>query len=140
MPKQIPLEEGYMVIPEDPDKACYLLGSYSKAADTTFFPIRKRCPITEQDVETVELSNEGELYSWSFVFMPKMGSMQEDAGGGFGVGQIDLPEGVRIQSMIDGKQEDFKIGMKMRLTPNPMATDDDGTQYCGFKFIAIEES
>ncbi|MBV1877010.1 MAG: OB-fold domain-containing protein [Pseudomonadales bacterium] len=140
MTKQIPLEEGYMVIPDDPDQACRLLGSYSKAADKTFFPIRKRCPITEQSVETVELSNEGELYSWSFVLMPKMGSQQQDASGGFGVGQIDLPEGVRIQSVIDGKQEDFKIGMKMRLAPNPMATDDDGTQYCGFKFIAIEEA
>ncbi|MBV1904697.1 MAG: OB-fold domain-containing protein [Pseudomonadales bacterium] len=139
MTKRKTLEDGYMVIPENPDEPCRLLGSYSKAADRTFFPIRKRCPITEKPVETVELSNEGILYSWSFIHMPKMGSQKLDAFGGYGVGQIDLPEGVRIQSVIDGKQDDFKIGMKMRLEANPMLTDDDGTEYCGFKFVAAGE-
>ncbi|MBV1884365.1 MAG: OB-fold domain-containing protein [Pseudomonadales bacterium] len=139
MTNQIPLEDGYMIIPEDPEGPCRLLGSYSKAADKTYFPIRKRCPITEKEVETVELSTEGELYSWSFVFMPRMGSMKLAAGGGFGVGQIDLPEGVRIQSVIDGEQKDFKIGMKMRLAANPLVTDDDGTEYCGFKFVPVKE-
>lgn len=133
MAKQVPLEEGYMVIPENPDKPARLLGSYSKAAKKSYFPIRKLCPITSEPVETVELSPEGVLYSWSFIMMPKMGSREKVAG--YGVGQIDLPEGVRIQAPIDGKMGDWKIGMKMRLVPNPVVTDEDGTQYCGFKFI-----
>lgn len=139
MAKRVPLEDGYMIIPENPDEQCRLLGSYSKAADKTYFPVRLRCPITEEDVETVELSPVGELYSWSFIRMPKMGSRKVDAGGGYGVGQIDLPEGVRIQSVIDGQQEDFKIGMKMRLIANPMYTAEDGTVYCGFKFEPVRE-
>ena len=68
-----------------------------------------------------------------------MGSRKVDAGGGYGVGQIDLPEGVRIQSVIDGEQEDLKIGMKMRLEAVPMYTAEDGTQYCGFKFVPVKE-
>lgn len=140
MVKRLPLEEGYLVIPEDQEAPCHLLGSYSAAADKTFFPIRKRCPITQGEVATVELSSEGILYSWSFIHMPKMGSQQLDSGGGYGVGQIDLPEGVRIQSLIDGEQEDFKIGMKMRIEPDPVASDDDGTQYCGFKFVPANEA
>ncbi len=60
-------------------------------------------------------------------------------GGGQGVGQIDLPEGVRVQSPIDGQMGDWKIGMKMRLAPNPVVTDEDGTVYCGFKFTPVKE-
>lgn len=133
MARMVPLEEGYMVIPENPELPTRLLGSYSKAANKTYFPIRKLCPVTSEPVETVELSPVGELYSWSFIMMPKMGSREKVPG--YGVGQIDLPEGVRIQAPIDGKMGDWKIGMKMRLVPNPVVTDEDGTQYCGFKFI-----
>lgn len=139
MAKMVPLEEGYMIISETPGVPTRLIGSYSKSAKKTYFPIRKLCPVTSEPVETVELSPEGVLYSWSFIQMPKMGSRQKVEGGGYGVGQIDLPEGVRIQAPIDGKMGDWKIGMKMRLAPNPVVTDEDGTQYCGFKFIPVQE-
>jgi len=138
MAKMVPLEEGYMVIPENPALPCRLIGSYSKAANKTYFPIRKLCPVTSEPVVDVELSPTGELYSWSFIMMPKMGSREKVAG--YGVGQIDLPEGVRIQAPIDGKMGDWKIGMKMRLVPNPVVTDEDGTQYCGFKFTPVQEN
>ena len=135
--KKLPLEDGYMNVSAREDGSVRLLGSYSPAANLTFFPQRKRCPITETPVDLVELSAEGKLYSWSFVHMPKMGSMEEDAGGGYGVGQVDLPEGVRIQTLIDGRPEDFEIGVRMRLEANVIATDEDGTQYCGFKFVPV---
>lgn len=133
MVNRIPLEEGYMVLSQE--GGVRLLGSYSPAADVTFFPARKRCPITEQPVQTVELSTEGVLYSWSYVYMPRMGSMETHPGGGYGVGQVDLPEGVRIQTLIDGGAGDFEIGMRMRLEADVVSVDDDGTEYCGFKFV-----
>lgn len=138
--KRLPLEEGYINLSSGIDASVRLLGSYSPAADVTFFPIRRRCPITGEPVETVELSEEGTLYSWSFIHMPKMGSMEADAAGGYGVGQVDLPEGVRVQALIDGRQEDFEIGMRMRLAANVVATDENGTEYCGYKFVPAEVS
>ncbi|MFU8817057.1 MAG: Zn-ribbon domain-containing OB-fold protein [Pseudomonadales bacterium] len=132
MPNRVPLEDGYLVFSED---GIRLLGSYSPAADVTFFPTRKRCPMTEEPVHTVELSREGTLYAWSFIHMPRMGSMDIDPGGGYAVGQIDLPEGVRVQTRIDGGPEDFEVGMPMRLEADVVATDEDGTEYCGFKFV-----
>lgn len=135
--KRLPLEDGYMNVSPQEDGAVRLIGSYSRAANVTFFPQRKRCPISGGPVDRVELSAEGILYSWSFIHMPKMGSMEEDAGGGYGVGQVDLPEGVRVQTLIDGRPEDFEIGMRMRLEANVVATDEDGTEYCGFKFVPV---
>ena len=135
--RRLPLENGYMAVSSKDDGSVRLLGSYSPAAELTFFPQRKRCPVTAEAVVPVELSAEGILYSWSFIHMPKMGSMEEDAGGGYGVGQVDLPEGVRVQTLIDGRPEDFEIGMRMRLEANVVATDEDGTEYCGFKFVPV---
>jgi len=139
MPTRVPIEEGYFRIPEDPEGSPVLLGSYSPAAETYFWPRRKRCPITLQPVEDCELSTEGELYSWTFVFMPTMGSQAKDSGGGFGAAQVDLPEGVRIQALLDGKQGDWTIGMKVRLTTRQVATDDAGNAVCTIGFAPAGE-
>jgi len=127
---QKPLEEGYFVIHDDGSSA--LLGSYSKAADHYYFPIRKQCPITEEPVETVELPTEGILYSWTYIHMPVMGAT-EMGYGGHGVGQIDLPNGVRVQANITGKEGDWKIGMKMKLDLQPVIKKGE-TEYCTFCF------
>lgn len=139
MPTRVPVEEGYFRIPTDPEGPPVLLGSYSPAAKTYFWPRRKRCPITLQPVEDCELSTEGELYSWTFVYMPTMGSQTKDSSGGFGAAQVDLPEGVRIQALLEGKQGDWTIGMKMRLTTRQVATDDDGNAICTIGFVAAGE-
>jgi len=62
---------------------------------------------------------------------------KDQTGGGYGVGQVDLPEGVRVQTLIDGRPADFEIGLRMRLEANVVATDEDGTEYCGFKFVPV---
>ncbi|MBL4606776.1 MAG: OB-fold domain-containing protein [Pseudomonadales bacterium] len=128
-----PLEEGYFVIHEDGSPA--LLGSYSKAADQHYFPIRKQCPITEEPVETVELPTEGILYSWTFIHMPVMGAT-EMGFGGTGVGQVDLPGGIRIQANLVGKEGDWEIGMKMKLDLQPVVKKGD-TELCTFCFSAV---
>lgn len=140
MPRLLPLEEGYMRIPEEPNEPPRLIGSYSPAADTYFFPRRKRCPITFGPVEDRELSPDGVLYSWTFVRMPSMGSRKLAEGGGYGVGQIDLPEGVRIQAMIEGKMGDWEIGMKMVLKPLPVMEDEEGNTLCTFQFAPAEQT
>ena len=45
-----------------------------------------------------------------------------------------------MQALIDGRQEDFEIGMRMRLVANVVVTDESGTEYCGFKFVPAEVS
>lgn len=135
----LPLEEGYFTVPEKDGERPRLLGSYSKAADTYFFPRRKRCPITEQPVTDVELSSEGTLYSWTFVVSPWMGKGKfADGIGGHGVGQIDLPEGVRVQGVIEGDMGDWSCGMAMGLDLMPIMKDSDGNDLCTFRFVPLE--
>ena len=131
---KIPVEEGYFRIPADPNAAPVLLGSYSPAAKTYFWPRRKRCPITLEAVEDCELSTEGEIYSWTFVLLPWLGSMEQDAGGGFGACQVDLPEGVRIQAPLEGAMGDWAIGQKVRLVTRAVGKDDSGNDLCTIAF------
>ena len=50
----------------------------------------------------IDLSPEGVLYAWTFLYVPRMGSISFGDTGGYGVGQIDLREGVRIQAPLLG--------------------------------------
>lgn len=138
MADQAPLEPGYFRLPASEGERGRLLGSYSAAADKYFFPQRLQCPITEEPVEEVELSPEGTLYSWTWVSMPFMGNMQMGDGKGHAVGQIDLPEGVRIQSVIQGQRDDFEIGMRMGLAFVPVKKKGN-RQLMTFCFAPIKE-
>lgn len=129
---QKPLEEGYFRISED--GMLTLLGSYSKAADEYFFPCRKLCPITGEPVEDVELPREGILYSWTYVHSPMIGNMQLGSESkGHGIGQIDLPNGVRVQAVIEGDQGDWQIGMPMKVKPLKMMEKGE-VELCTFQF------
>lgn len=139
MPTRLPIEEGYFRISDDASEAPCLLGSYSPATNARFFPRRKLCPITSTPVEDCELSTVGVLYSWTFIKMPRMGVLKEAEDGGHGVGQIDLPEGVRVQARIAGRMGDWRIGMPMRVALLPLAKDEHGNELCSFQFVPAEE-
>ena len=139
MGKQVPLEEGYFTMPTTAGERPKLLGSYSPEAKTYFFPRRRRCPITESPVQDVELSTEGTLYSYTFVVSPWMGKNKfSESVMGHGVGQVDLPEGVRVQTIIDGDMGDWEIGMKMGTELHPLMPDKDGNELCTFRFAPIK--
>ena len=130
---KVPVEEGYFRIAEDTESPV-LLGSYSPADKTYFWPRRKRCPITLEAVEDCELSDEGVIYSWTYVLMPWLGSMEQDSGGGFGAAQVDLPEGVRIQAPLEGKMGDWEIGQPVTLVTRVVDRDGEGNELCTIAF------
>jgi uncharacterized OB-fold protein len=134
-----PLEEGYFVMPDADQPRPRLVASYSPGADEHFFPRRKRCPLTFGPVEDRLLSTEGILYSWTWLATMKYGTM---SGGGepHGIGQVDLPEGVRIQTRLLGEMGDWAIGMPMVTDVLPIAIGEDGAELCTFAFRAKTES
>ena len=88
-------------------------------------------------VADCDLSPEGVLYAWTFLHVPRMGSISFGATGGYGVGQIDLPEGVRIQAPLVGTPDDWQIGTTMALTTFPVGEDDEGNEIVTFRFEAV---
>lgn len=130
-----PLEEGYFTMPESGQSRPRLTGSYSPGADEYFFPRRKRCPITFGPVEDRVLSTEGVLHSWTWLETMRYGTMT-GTGEPHGIGQVDLPEGVRVQTRLLGQMGDWEIGMPMVIDLLAVLSDDDGAELCTFCFRA----
>ncbi|MEP6786424.1 MAG: OB-fold domain-containing protein [Sphingomonadales bacterium] len=136
--RQRPLEPGYIDVPEDPNQPIRLIASYSPQADSYYFPRRYRCPRTEGPVEDRLLSPIGTIYSWTYVHFASMGRVKYADSNGYGVAQVDFPEGPRIQGVIHGAMGDWAIGDKVRVVLHPVAVDDDGTQLCSYAFASAK--
>ena len=70
---------------------------------------------------------------------PLFGAKRADAGG-YAVGQIDLPEGPRVQSVLSGGPTAFRIGMKMELDLETLRENKDGDEIVIFRFRPVEEA
>ena len=128
MPEQmrprIPIKPGYFTIPDDPRVPPRLLGSRCDDCGEHFFPCRAVCAkCLSERTTAVELGPRGTLYSYTFVHFPLFGSTRVEHIG-YGVGQVDLPEGPRVQLPLAGQQEDFKIGQTLEAELEPMREDD----------------
>lgn len=132
-----PLEAGYIDVPDDPAQAIRLIASYSAEADTYYFPRRYRCPRTEGPVEDRRLSPIGIIYSWTYVHFASMGRVKYAESNGYGVAQVDFPEGPRVQGVIHGNMGDWQIGDRVRVVLHPVAVADDGAELCSYAFEAI---
>ena len=135
---RVPIEPGYFTIPERPDEAPRLLGSRCRACGEHFFPRRVVCArCLEKDTEDVTLGPRGRLYTWTYVYLPLFGAKRADAGG-YAVGQIDLPEGPRVQSVLSGGPGDFRIGMEMELDLETLRESQEGADVVIFRFRPLE--
>lgn len=77
------------------------------------------------------------MYAWTFLSVPRMGTVTFGPTGGYGVGQVDLPEGVRIQAPLVGSLGDWSIGEEMVLPVFPVGEDDEGSELVTFRFEVL---
>ncbi len=85
---QVPTDPRLFRLAEGDETRPRLLGSHAPESDLYFWPRRLRCPVTRTPVTDVDLSPEGVLYAWTFLYVPRMGSISFGDTGGYGVGQI----------------------------------------------------
>lgn len=137
LPKRIPVEPGFFTIPEREGEAPRLLGSRCRACGEVFFPRRVVCAkCLARDTEDLELGPRGRLYTHTYTHVPMFGALRADAGG-YGVGQIDLPEGPRVQSVLAGGPGDFAIGMEMELDLETLRVNQKGQEVVIFRFRPV---
>jgi uncharacterized OB-fold protein len=135
---RVPIEPGYFTIPEDPREAPRLLGSRCRACGEHFFPRRVVCArCLARATEDVLLGPRGTLYTWTYVYFPLFNSRRVDHGG-YAVGQIDLPEGPRVQAVLSGGPGEFRIGMPMELELERLRETQEGDEVVIFRFRPSE--
>jgi len=129
---RVPIKPGYFTVPDDPAEPPKLLGTRCNSCGECFFPRRAICAqcLSEQTSD-IEMGPRGTLYSYTFVHFPLFGSMNIEHMEGYGVGQIDLPEGPRVQLPLAGKQGDFHIGQTLQAEPDTLRED------CGRDLVIV---
>lgn len=130
----MPIEPGFFTIPDDSSQSPRLLGSRCDACGEYFFPRRLICARCLGDaLSPVELGPRGTLYTYTYVHVPLFGSLRAKVDG-YGVGQVDLPEGPRVQAVLSGGPKDFRIGMAMELDLETLRVDKNGDEVMIFRF------
>lgn len=136
MPR-VPIEDGFFTIPDDPDESPRLLGSRCPACSEVFFPRRMVCAqCLHEGCEDLLLGPLGRLYTWTYVHVPLF-AKKDGSVGAYGVGQVDLAEGPRVQAILVGERDDFSIGMELELDLETLREEDDGTQVVIFRFKPV---
>lgn len=131
------------LVPNDPDlfridgSDAVLLASRCPTCRREFFPRRWECPVDSAPLEDIELEREGVLHVATYVHVPAYGKAVMDADG-YGVGQVDLPGGVRMQTILTGDPGSWKPGTVFRCVHAPIGQPRDGTQTVGFRFAPTE--
>jgi uncharacterized OB-fold protein len=133
---QVPIEPGYFTVPTDLAGRPRLLGSRCPRCEEHFFPRRLVCArCLHEGCEDLELGPAGCLWTWTYVHVPLF-ARKDGTVDAYGVGQVDLPEGPRIQAILMGGPDDFEIGMDLELDLETLHTDEDGNDVVIYRFRA----
>ena len=116
------------------DAGVRLKGSKCRACAEVFYPRRIVCAkCLNEGTDDVVLSTTGTLYTWTWVHVPLFAKTDAKVSS-YGVGQVDLPEGPRIQAILVGGPDDFSIGMDMQLDLETLSTDAEGNDVVIYRF------
>lgn len=132
---RVPVEPGYFTVPENPGASPRLLGSRCPTCGEQFFPRRHVCAAClAVGCEDVELGPRGRLWTWTYVHVPLFAKKDRRVDA-YGVGQVDLPEGPRVQTILLGGRDDFEIGMELELDLETLRIDErTGDEVVIFRF------
>jgi uncharacterized OB-fold protein len=135
---KVPIEPGFFTIPDDPATSPRLMGSRCRACGEHFVPRRQVCAsCLAEGADDVLLSPRGTLYTWTYVHFPLFGSKRAEHAGGYGVGQVDLPEGPRVMAVLQGEPGDFRIGMPMELELETLRENKEGQDVVIHRFRPV---
>jgi uncharacterized protein len=129
--KQVPLVD-YLELGSDP----HLVAGECTACGARFFDRRNACASCfATDFTKVSLATEGTLRAFTIVAFAAPGVDVP-----FVAGVVDC-DGTSVRGNVvnvEPTPEHVTLGMKLRLTTFPVATDDEGTEAIGFGFEPME--
>ncbi len=139
----VPVANGLFTGPADSPQ---LIASRCAACGALSFPSQESCPrCTGRDVEETLLSRRGTLWTWTIQRFPPpsppyTGTPDRDHHVPFGVGYVELPEGIRVEGRLtQNDPAKLEIGMEMELTLEEF-TDAAGETRLTFAFRPVEDA
>lgn len=137
--KQVPIREGLFEALED---GPHLIGSRCRECGEVTFPANAFCPqCCTETTANVPLSRRGTLYSFTVQrFKPPPPYRAPEPFVPYGVGMIELPEGLRVTAVLEeGDPSRLRVGIEMELVLASFFEDDEGNEVLGYKFRTIKD-
>ena len=135
--KQIPVAEGLFYIPSSPDEKPHLIGSRCRECGEVFFPATDMCAnCCVMNMEKIALSRRGKLDTFTDVNYAQQWSKEPVP---YCVGAVDLPDGVRINSvLVDCAVGELHRGKEVELVLAKLYEDENGNDVITFKFRPVK--
>lgn len=135
---RIPVAAGLFTWPTDEPR---LIGSRCNACTIVTFPAQDSCPrCASTEMTELPLGRRGRLWAWTTQEFPPpappYAGPTGDAFVPYGVGYVELADGVRIETRLT-QTEGLKIGIDMELVLVPFRTDHDGNEVITFAFQPV---
>ena len=136
--RQVPIAEGLFTgAPGGPQ----LVGSRCTRCREVGFPKQASCPAcTHASTEEILLSRRGRLWTWTIQRFPPPPPFIGDTAhfAPYGVGYVELPEGVRVESRLTtADPAALEIGMEMELVLEKFVDGPDGAARMTFAFAPV---
>ena len=112
----------------------YLKGYKCNNCQQLDFPKLDRCPnCWGEDFTVIPLSKRGVLYSFTTIYMGQPAIQMP-----YNICYVDLPEGLRIFSQLEGDPDAYECGDTVELTTGPIRQNKDGKPVVSYKFCNAE--
>ena len=136
----VPVGDGLLTAPLYPLEDVRLLGTRCKKCKEVMFGTYASCAnCASEEVESVPLSKFGTLWTYTVIYHCPPGSYRgsKDPFVPFVEGLVELPDGVRVLSVIDCEIDKVKIGMKLELVCYELYENEKGQSVVAWKFKAV---
>jgi len=137
--KQIPIREGLFTTPLLPTEQVRLVGSKCRLCEEVLLGKYTTCPNCAGDnIEEIAFSRKGKLWSYTTIRHRPPGDYKgPDPFVPFGLGLVELPEGIRVLSPIDCDIGRLEIGMELELVIYTLYQVEEGNEVMAFKFKSV---
>ena len=139
--KYTTIKDDFFSKPLFPPEQVKLMGSKCRDCGEVFFGKLAACQQCQsRNMESISLGSNGTLYSYTVARNKPPGDYRgpDDPFQPFALGFVELPEGVRILSVLDCDIKEVKIGMKLGLSIQKFYEDEEGRTVLTYKFKSVE--
>ncbi len=137
--KQLPIREGLFKTPLAPVEQVTLMGSKCKDCSEISLGQRQTCSnCGSKKLEEIPLSRKGKLWTYTIIRHKPPGDYKgPDPFVPFGLGLVELPEGIRVLSPIQCDLKRISVGMELELEVYPLYTDENKNEVMAFRFRPV---
>ncbi len=139
--RMIPITDGLYTMPQSPGEKPQLIGSRCLSCGEIYFPRKEKglCVHCQQkNMEEVKLSRHGKIASFTVVMQPPAGGFYRGPVP-YAYGYVDLPEGVRVETLFAGDLDALETDMDVELVVEKLYEDDEGNECATYKFKPVQK-